>query len=349
MNPNEIHLNGIKRKRTPWVVTILLILLVVLSILFFILWNGNFYGGHLPDATVEQIKTFTPLAPLTISGATPPQAEVAIVTPVPTKQKDPAAPSVCGQSGVMDILLLGIDEHAQSDVIRILQVNFSQEKILVLSIPRDFWVPIPDMSQHNITEGRINAAYGYGEYFNGHGQGIVESSHTITANYGINFDRYVVFYYSDVIEIIDLVGGVDVNLPGPIGGYDYSGVHHFDGKAALDFAQVRDLDNDDYRIDRQSVIINAVYQKMILPENLAKIPGLGIKLLGQKTIQTDFSLKDVYLAACLAKAVGQDSMIFKDIPNNLFTAATSSSGGYIRIPSPAVTTYIQDLIISQNY
>lgn len=326
-----------------------MLVLVILTAAFIGAWNGNFFGQRLSNGPTEQISTFTPFAPAVEFQASPKSNEN--FQPTQTLAETPLEPvgSVCGQKDLMNVLMLGIDEHEQADVIRILQVNFPLKKILVLSIPRDFWVPIPGLAEHNITEGRINASYGYGEYFFGPGEGIVEMSRTVTANYGLRIDRYVVFYFSDVIEAIDTVGGVDINLDKPIGSYDYVGHFHFDGKSALEFAKVREADNDDYRIDRQSVIINSLYQKLILPENFVKLPALGMKFLAQKTIQTDFSLKDVFSASCLAKDVNESSIFFKDIPNELFTASRSSSGGYIRIPSPEAATYIQDLIINQNY
>jgi len=328
---------------------IVVLLLVILTVALFALWNGNLFGKRLSNIPDSQILTFTPFAPAVEFKSTPAANFIAQPTPEPTENQGKPLEEVCGQTDVMTVLMLGIDEQAQSDVIRIVQVNFPLKKILMLSIPRDFWVPIPGLAEYNITEGRINASYGYGEYFFGPGQGIVEMSSTVIANYGIPIDRYVVFYFSDVIEAIDAVGGVDVHLDKPIGGYNYVGSYHFDGKSALEFARLREADNDDFRIDRQSLIINSLYQKLILPENLVRLPGLGIKFLTQKTIQTDFSLKDVYNAVCLANAMDENAIIFKDIPNELFRSTTSSTGGYIRIPSPEVTTYIQDLILFKNY
>jgi len=326
---------------TRWVILLFVVLILVAGSLY--LWNGNIFGSRLPKFSSNAITTFTPLLPAeAVSNPTEKPVLSASPTPAPNVQ------AVCGQQSPMFILLLGIDLNEQADVIRLARVDFAKNKILLLSIPRDFYVPVPDLQVHDITEGKINATYGYGEYFFGQGQGVVEFSKTIYANYGINFDRYMVFHEADFSKLIDMVGGVDVVLDSPIGGYDFSGTHHFDGAAALDFAMLRDADNDDYRIDRQSVIIQALYQKMTQPENLLKLPALGLRILQEKMILTDLSLRDISTLSCLSKNLQSDSLVLKDIPAEFFKGSMLD-GQYVRIPLPQATTYIQDLILNGNY
>lgn len=328
-----------------WV--LLAILFIISATGFYILWNGTIFGTKLPEFSKVAVQTFTPFSPNDKSEMTRQPAEIQ-ATLEPNATPLPSVKSVCGQKEPMTILLLGIDENEQADVIRLVRVDFTQKRILVLSIPRDFWVPVPGLGEHGITQYKINATYGFGEYFNGKGQGVIKFSETIYANYGISFDRYAVFHFSDFEKLVDAVGGVDINLGGEIGNYDISSYHHLDGKSAREFAQMRDADNDDYRIDRQSLIISSLFQKLTLPENLVKLPGLGIQFLQEKTIISDLSLRDLTTFTCFAKVLDGDSLIIKDIPNELFTGRMLD-GLYVRIPSPAATTYIQDLMINGNY
>ena len=328
-----------------WV--LLAFMFVISAIGFIFLWNGSLFGAKLPEFTKVEVQTFTPLSPISESEMTPQQAEIQAARET-QEPSPPSARSVCGQKAPMTILLLGIDENEQADVIRLVRVDFLQKRILVLSIPRDFWVPVPGLDEHGITRYKINATYGFGEYYNGKGQGVVKFSETIFANYGVTFDRYAVFHFSDFEKMVDAVGGVDINLDGYVGGYNLTGYHHLDGKAAREFAQMRDADNDDFRIDRQSLVIGSLFQKLTQPDNLLTLPHLGLKILQEKTVISDFSLRDVVTFTCLAKQLDGGSLVLKDIPGELFTAS-SSNGLYIRIPSPGAATYIQDLILNGNY
>jgi LCP family protein required for cell wall assembly len=342
-----------------WIV--LLTLAIILTAGVFTLWNESLFGKQLPNFMELSESHVTPR----VTGALPRSTKEVVVetsnsleaTNVPmtpmtlaTPTSEPANVSpVCGQTKPMILLGLGIDENEQADVIRIVRVDFAERKILILSIPRDFWVPIPGMSDHNITEFKINAAYGFGEYYDGPGQGVVEFSKTIYQNYGVAFDHYVVFHFTNFQQMIDAVGGVDVVLDAPIGAYGVTGKTHLDGATALDYARNRDADNDNYRIERQSEIIKGLYGKMVQPENIVKIPALGLKFLSDKTLLTDLSLRDIATFTCMAKEISKSSLAFKDIPSNLYTPAHTNTGRFVDLPSPEVTSYIQELVLNGNY
>jgi LCP family protein required for cell wall assembly len=330
-------------------------LLAFLSAGFYFLWNSSFFGRKLPNFLQEGTRVvaisgaeITPEFTFEVPLVTPLVSASPIVLSTPTPQPEDIKP-VCGQKEPMTFLVLGIDDHEQSDVIRIVRVDFIEKRVLVLSIPRDFWVSIPGLDAYGITESRINAAYGYGEYFMGVGQGIVESSATIYQNYGVTFDRYVVFHFSNFTKMIDAVGGLDIVLDAPIGAYGTTGTTHLDGKTALEYAWNRDADNDSYRVLRQSAIIRALFEKMRQPENITKLPGLGLKMLADKSVITDLSISDITTYVCMARELSGSSLILKDIPGDMYTPAYTIDGRYIDVPSQEVRTYIQSLVINGNY
>jgi polyisoprenyl-teichoic acid--peptidoglycan teichoic acid transferase len=255
---------------------------------------------------------------------------------------------VCGQRDPMVILALGIDEVELADVIRLVRIDFVEKRILVLAIPRAFWVPIPGLRSNAITQGMLNWTYGLGEYYNGPGQGVVGISRTIYANYGVKFDRYVVLHFDNFVQVVDAVGGVDISMDEPIGNYGYYGRLHFDGEQALEYARLREFDNDHYRIKRQSEILDSLYLKMIQPDNLAKLPLLGARFLKDKSILTDLSLQDLVTFNCLASNLTSDSLVFKDIPPEFYKGAMQY-GRDIIIPAPGATTFIQDMILNGEY
>ncbi len=334
---------------------VLLLVLACLCAGSYFLWTGSLFGKKLPEFTQESsvgVAAPTVVVPAEVTLDAPVQTPVTAASPIVlltlTQQPEDVKP-VCGQKQPMTLLVLGIDEHEQSDVIRIVRVDFIERRMLVLSIPRDFWVAIPGMGAHGITDSKINAAYGYGEFFLGAGQGVVESSNTIYQNYGITFDRYVVFHFSNFEQMIDAVGGVDVVLDAPIGAYGTAGTTHLNGTSALEYARNRDADNDNFRVLRQSAIIKALFDKLRQPENLAKLPGLGIRFLADKTVLTDLSLGDVSTFVCLAGELSGASLVLKEIPADLYMPAHTGDGRYIDIPAPEAKLYIQNLVINGDY
>lgn len=343
-----------KKPKRRWWIWLLLLLLIVFSAAGYYLWTNPVFGEKLPEFTGGMIQTFTPLpaVQIALSGTlvsptqqTPISGHSEESGNVTVKKSD----AVCGQTEPMVVLALGIDEVEQADVIRLVRVDFVARKALVLSIPRDFWVPIPGLEEYNISQFRINAAYGYGEYFNGAGQGVVKFSETVYYNYGIVFDHYGAVHFDVFEELIDAVGGVDFYLDGPIGAYGYKGNHHMDGATALEFARERKYDLDDYRIQRQSVIISAFIDKIRQPENLTKLPALGMQMLKDDEVVTDLTLRDIYTFICFIQEIDEDSIVFMDMPLETYTPMITNYGRHIKVPKPEATTYIQDLILNGNY
>ncbi len=342
------------RRRRRWIFWLLFVIILLAGI-FYLVWTNPLFGAQLPKFTGEPFQTFTPLPGVSTSITA---VDPSLPTPEPVindhgkTEETPVTNSstaVCGQTAPMIILGLGIDEVEQADVIRLARVDFTERRVLVLSIPRDFWVPIPGLEEHNITQFKINAAYGYGEYFNGRGQGVVKFSETLFYNYGVSFDHYGAIHFNVFEQLIDAVGGIDFYLEGPIGAYGYKGNHHMDGKTALEFVRERKADLDRYRIMRQSVIMNALIQKLRQPENLTKLPALGFKVLNDRGVVTDLTLRDVYTFICFIQELDKDSLVFVDIPTDLYTPMITNYGRHIKVPNPEVTTFIQDKILNGNY
>lgn len=341
------------RRSWRWLFWVLLAILL-LAVGLYLLWTNPFFGKRLPQFTGAPIQTFTPLPAVSSEiAATAIAVTQQPVAPVPGRQETEPVVSqsdaVCGQTEPMFILGLGIDEVEQADVIRLMRVDFAQRRALILSIPRDFWVPIPGLEEYDISQFRINAAYGYGEYFNGRGQGVVKFSETVYQNYGITFDHYGAIHFNTLEQLVDALGGVDFYLDGPIGAYGYKGYHHLDGEQVLEFVRERQADLDRYRIMRQSVIIDALVQKLRQPEYLKQIPELGIKVIKDKGVVTDLTLRDIYTFMCFIQEIDENSLVFKDIPLDLYTPMITNYGRHIKVPKPEATIYIQDLLLNGNY
>lgn len=214
----------------------------------------------------------------------------------------------------MVLLLIGMDHNIltpqshddpkklpRTDTLILTFINPFRHKIIMVSIPRDSLVNIPG---HGLD--RINDASVLG--------GLSLTKKAITELTGIKVDRYAVVNFEGFIQLIDLLGGVEVNVDKKMRyGTDetYSihldpGVQLLNGKKALQFARFRNEPLGDIsRVQRQRLLLQAVYKKVMKPESLVKIPQM-IKL-GQKYIKTDLSTTEIIQLAGFAKKVNQQT------------------------------------------
>ena len=262
-------------------------------------------------------------------------------TPTPTGQ------SACSSVGSLSALILGIDENEQADAIRLMRVDFAQERISVVSIPRDFWVPVADMQAHGIKFGRINATYGYGEFYNGNGGGIKSLTANIQSNFGVSVDRYFLLPFADIEKYIDQIGGVDVTLEEPVWDTAHSftaGAHHLDGATAVLFMRMREGDSDFFRVRRQSLVLSAFYKKIMHELSVWQLVKLGVSVIGDHAILTNFNAKDVYTLACLAGRINGEDVAFIEIPKDLYHPMTTNLGASVIIPHDGVAAFLQSVM-----
>jgi LCP family protein required for cell wall assembly len=251
----------------------------------------------------------------------------------------------------INILFMGLDRRIdeaenqpyRTDSVMILTIDPFSKTAGAFSIPRDTVVEIPDEDGSIYTEDRINVVYEMGEYLDlkGYpGGGAQLAMDTIERNFDIPIDHYVVMDFVDFIDIINELGGVDINVPEyaydpayTICSYCYDyypvefvpGTEHMDGERALAYARLRKSDNDFKRIERQQIVLRATARKAASIEAIASNPiGLYNKFKG--AIQTDISDFRAAGLAVLAKQVGVDkirtvSMAPATYPCNYCTAA----------------------------
>jgi len=263
-----------------------------------------------------------------------------------TQTQTAAGQTACSSVGAFSALVLGIDQMEQADAIRLVQVDFVEQEVIVLAVPRDLFVPIPAMQVHGINQGRINATYGYGEYYNGRGGGVAMLADTLQANFGVSFDHYVVLHFASISRYIDLLGGVDLVLERGVDGrpegfrYFFAGKNHFDGQTAVDFMRIRVYDSDFRRVDRQTQVLLAAYDKFI-QQDLLKQAGLLAQALTDRGVVTDLALNEAYALNCLGTALSRDDVRFISIPSDLYRPATTSAGGNVQLPQPGLKQFIQ--------
>jgi LCP family protein required for cell wall assembly len=127
-------------------------------------------------------------------------------------------------------------------------------------MPRDLFVDIPSKTGNSSFKERINSAYVIGDLQNYPGGGPGLARQTVEKLLGIKINYHVVIDFEGFKQIIDLLGGIDVEVAAPgVNDPQYSdterlgdfypcvfapGPHHMNGKEALCFARTRRNSND---------------------------------------------------------------------------------------------------------
>lgn len=177
------------------------------------------------------------------------------------------------QDGVTNILLIGNDsrengEDGRSDAMILISISSKTKTVQMISLLRDMYVEIPGHDGN-----RLNAAYAYG--------GPQLLMETVEENFGIPVSRYVQVNFEAFANLVDAVGGVDLELTaeeveygngylveynqltGRPEGTDYldtsqSGLIHLNGPQALAYTRNRYIGTDFGRTERQRKVLSAV-------------------------------------------------------------------------------------------
>ena len=191
------------------------------------------------------------------------------------------------------VLLMGTDERPQehelanTDTLILLTLDPSTRQAGMLSFSRDLWVNIPALGE----KAKINTIYGIGEKENYEGGGPQLVMDSISSMIGHPIEHYVRINFDSFVEIVDMIGGIDINVPKTIHDEEYptadygvetfhlaAGMQHLDGTTALKYARTRHVDDDYGRQRRQQDVIRAIFDKVrrrdMFPTLISKLPTM---------------------------------------------------------------------------
>ena len=222
-----------------------------------------------------------------------------------------------------NILLMGIDRRpgepfiSRTDSMMVVSINPDTNSASILSIPRDLYVVIPGRGRD-----RINTAFVWGAAGDNPASGAALAMQTVEYNLGIHLHHYVLVDFGAVIDGIDILGGIDVNVPFTINdptfpdmnyGYDPlfipAGWQHLDGELALKYARTRHVDNDFGRAARQQQVVLAVRDQLLgmdIPTLIKDAPALYQQV--EQGIRTDMSLDEIVQLGLLAYDVPSENI-----------------------------------------
>ena len=196
--------------------------------------------------------------------------------------------------GLRTILIIGCDTREddpsmgqRSDTMMLAFLNLSEKSVSLLSIPRDSYVQIPGYGKN-----KINAAFSAG--------GISLARETVEYLLGIKIDDYVVVDFNGFIELVDALGGIEVNVEYSMSNWNegidiYPGLQTLNGHDALGYVRYRGGDVTDYdRIAHQQEFIGLVLDKLLSFSSVTKIAELvGIAINNVETDLTPIEALDL--------------------------------------------------------
>jgi LCP family protein required for cell wall assembly len=203
--------------------------------------------------------------------------DAASPTPAPVARPNDLA-------GVSLVLLLGADNRSdkvtgRTDTMMVAAFRHRDGKVAVFSIPRDLWVPLPDLGtlhEQGRTHARISSVIRVGEVRLGRGQGLPLLRQVLREQLGLRIDRYAMIDFAGFVGLVDELGGVEVDVECPImdcfwvNGTDQpcemldipAGRVAMDGATALKFVRSRHGTGDHDRTRRQQAVMLAFARKV---------------------------------------------------------------------------------------
>ena len=198
---------------------------------------------------------------------------------------------------IYNFLLFGADRSAvtgdtgmeRADATKLISLDMKHKTIKIASLQRDtmVWIPEP-VNDYS----KLNHAYWWGD--------ADLAIRTVNLNFDMNVTRYVTFSMAALEALVDELGGVDIYLTaaeskyfedGLIKDTNYvEGTFHLTGHEARAYAQLREIDNDYYRMNRQNVLIRTVLEKLreCSPSRLLEIAEIIMPF-----IETNFSNTEI--------------------------------------------------------
>ena len=227
---------------------------------------------------------------------------------------------------VENILFLGMDREAGlTDVMMLINVNSTAERVTVAHIPRDTYAEYTDASYK-----KLNGAY------NSTG-GAAETAEFLESAMGIEIDHHVCIGLDTFAKIVDAIGGVEIDLPIDMRYSDpdqglyidlRAGRQTLDGKTAEQFVRFRAeyADGDLGRIDAQKLFMSAFFAKVykdFSPVMAAKLTAVA------DGVETDLSVTDMLSLGASSMGFGAENILFLTLPGAHATATESGASYYV--------------------
>jgi LCP family protein required for cell wall assembly len=282
------------------------------------------------------------------SASSPTRAPSPSSTSTPTPSPTPVPTPFPVPEGVISIILLGGDRLPgqvgwRTDTMIYVRIDPAAKVVGMLSIPRDLWVHIPGYG-----DDRLNTADYLGESTGYPGGGPALLNKTLLHNLGIGFDHYVRVNFEGFQRIVDILGGIDVDVecavelwgadsdrPGQWKqiGYVPAGMQHLDGLTALRYAQCRYNTPVFDRDRRQQKVLFAVRDRVMELGVTGLIPkALELVVTMREMVQTDLGPTGITSLAQLVPEVPPSNVNRAQIDLSMAPQWTTPEGAWVMVP-----------------
>lgn len=292
---------------------------------------GSFWYApqHAPLPTLNPAEVATRIPPTEGQPAnTPTTAPKTTVTatPSPTIPPTPTPQPLCGGPPTMDILLIGSYRgyYDLADAIRIAHIDFTKPEVVVVTIPRDLIVKLPEDNPYP-SPIKLNQSYFLGTPIMQSGaqptSGAELLARTLALNFGIQVDHYAIISGNGIRKFINALGGVTVCVSEDIDDDATklkmkAGCHHVDGWDFMRLLRYRGNQGDLFRLKNQNGFLEGVLERILSPQILQSWDDL-LRLYGD-LVMTDLSPSQINQLLCLGRHLDKKQIHFVAPPEDFF-------------------------------
>ena len=294
-------------RRPVWRQVVLVILCVLLALVLAVIIFATTYIHHLlslvaggDNSVLNETLSSEQLASLASDPDHDPNNTLPTIHPsdVPEHTINSESSENLQTEEIINIMLIGEDRRSgqrrqRSDSMILCSFHTQNNTITMISFLRDTYIPkIP-----GYWADKMNAAYAYG--------GVNCLDETLATYFGVHVDANVVVQFDGFEAIIDMLGGVDIELTEKEAEYlnqfpslyepngkVNAGMNHLNGEQALAYSRIRKIDMDAMRAQRQRKVLTALinaYKSKPVGEMLT----LASEILQKGYVQTDMSPNEV--------------------------------------------------------
>lgn len=313
-------------KEHKWVKVLLIILIIILILFLIVFGVSKYVSWKLQEGTAEVVK------------------EEDISTEELLSDTVPIIETEQTQSDVINVLVIGSDsrdpdsDNGRSDTMMLLSFNKAENKATLVSFLRDSLVEVPG---HGTT--KLGHSYAYG------GAGLTVN--TINQVYGLDIQNYITVNFEDLENIIDKIGGIEVNITAAeaklynsYGLTDITeGMNVLDGHEALRHSRNRSIDNDFGRTRRQRDVMYGIYKKVMQNKDMDEIMVLIRYCLTQ--VKTNMTLDKITDLATAVLAVENLEVQQTSIPaDGTYTFGTYNGMSVVNVDIEANRKILEELL-----
>lgn len=241
------------------------------------------------------------------------------------------------------MLLIGSDARVgdstmgqRSDTNILVRVDAPSGKVTMVSIPRDTAINYGDYGTI-----KFNAAYAYDG-----AAGTIKAANQLT---GAKISHYATIDFDGLTQLVDAVGGVDVDVKERIDDPDAGdiviekGKQHLDGAAALVFARSRAYADGDFsRVSNQRILIEAIADKL---KKLDATQLTDTVEAAAKTVTTDMSAQDLVTLALLLHDSPDLTIYSATLPS---TTGMVDGASYVFADVPGIQTMMSAVDVGKD-